>query len=526
MRKCAWLCLLWAVASTSAAEPVPPPGAVVLRVRFGMKDQEPTDWSGTIAVTPGRVLDIRGWRWTPADFAEGNAWTVQTRRLPPMDSVQRKRVEEGKITMPIGDNGVVITLADTQPSSDIEIAAKPGTVAFKLSEIPYGQRLQRLEGNLEIERAPAVMPIAQTDADEDCPSAVVGKDGTLYVAHVAFMRGQDFLKGRERVATPEQPNVAPWPNAPAPRIIAKPEDFDYLAQKTGGEQVWLRPCKNGAWGDPIAVTDAGGEFYKTALAVDGTGRVWVFYSAHLNADANGDHGNWESLARSVAPNGQLSPVVNISNAPGPDFAPAAATDADGKVWVTWMAGRGASFDIFAAQQSGDRFSTPLPIAATNANEWDPAIAADKRGNLAIAWDSYQKGDYDVYLALRGVGGKFGEPMPVAATLNFEVRPSLAYDGEGQLWVAWEQGDENWGKDFGPLKKQGIAIFQGRSLGVKVLRNRTEWLAPPDVMLAMPNLPRVGGRAGQAGKAAKAPPGKGQLQQAAPSFPRLATDAQG
>ena len=511
----------------TAAEPPVPADAVTLRVRFGMKDTAPTDWSGNIKVTPGRVVSIRSWRWTAADSAEGSAWTVATRKLLAMDSVQKQKVAEGKLVMPFGDNGVIITLADTHPSSEIEIAfaGKPDPVKFKLSAIPYGQRLQRWQNNLEIERCPAVAPLAETDADEDYPAAAVAKDGTVYVAYVAFTRGKDFLKQRESLATPEVTPKKTGPNAVPPRIIAKPADFDYLAEKTGGDRVWLRVRKNDVWGDPIAVTDGATEVYRPALAVDGNGRLWIFYSAQLGADVNGDHGNWELLARSFS-NGQLGAILNISNASGPDFLPATATDSGGNVWVTWMGGHGTSFDIFAAKQEGEKFSAPITIAATDADEWDPAIAADAKGNLAIAWDTCQKGDFDVYVALRGADGKFGPSLPVAATLDFEVRPSLTFDGGGALWIAWEQDGENWGKDYGPLKKFGIPIFMnGRTLSVKVLRNGNEWLTPPDVMQAMPNLVRVGNRTRKQEPDAK-PSSPSLDKQVAPCFPRLATDTHG
>ncbi|MCX7827509.1 MAG: hypothetical protein N2689_18425, partial [Verrucomicrobiae bacterium] len=194
--------------------------------------------------------------------------------------------------------------------------------------------------------------------------------------------------------------------------------------------------------------------------------------------------------------------------------------------VPWMGGRGQSFDVFAATQDGDKFGAPVAVAATPANEWDPAIAADRKGNVAIAWDTYEKGDHDIYLALRGADGKFGKAMPVVATLNFEVRPSLAYDGEGSLWIVWEQSGENWAKDHGALKKFGIPIFTGgRTLGSKVLRNAVEWLEPPEILAAQP-LPARKGKG--KGKGAQSSGGgtRAARQQMAPCYPRLATDAQG
>jgi hypothetical protein len=511
--------LLSAAALATAAD------TVTLRVRFGMKDTEGQDWSGSVTATPGKVAEIRGWRWTPADKVDGGSWTVKTRPIPVQSRAQREKVDSGK-KMPIGDNGVIITLSDVMPSSEIAIATKPGEVKFKLSDLPYGKRLMRFDGNIEIERAPVAAVIAETAADEDYPAAIADKDGNVYVAYVAFTRGKDFPGTRESVATPEVKQTSEALAARS-RLITKPEDFDYLAQKTGGDQVLLRVRKAGVWSEPIPVSKAGGDVYRPALALDGAGRVWIFYSSHVNPDANLDHGNWELMARCYT-GGKLGKPVNVSNAPGSDFAPAAATDASGKVVVTWMGGRGQSFDIFAAMQDGDKFGAPVAIAATPANEWDPAIAADKKGNVAIAWDTYGKGDHDIYLALRGADGVFGKVMPVAATLNFEVRPALAYDGQGDLWIVWEQSGENWAKDHGALKRFGIPIFTGgRSLGAKVLRNGAEWLQPPEI-LAAPAAPAGKGKGKGKGKkvASAGATTKGQRQQMAPCFPRLATDAQG
>ena len=83
------------------------------------------------------------------------------------------------------------------------------------------------------------------------------------------------------------------------------------------------------------------------------------------------------------------------------------------------------------------------------NAWCPAIAAtaSKPAEVTIAWDTYAKGDYDVY-ARTFHGSAAGEPFPVAATRNFEARPAVAYDGNRRLWVLGSRSGEKWGKDFG------------------------------------------------------------------------------
>jgi hypothetical protein len=470
--------------SASAAE------QVGLRIRFGMKDKEPTDWSGKIGVSEGKVASIRGWRWNVGDSVEGDSFTVATRRPAAQSGAERAQVAAGN-KLPIQDNGIIVALSDVTDNAEVTLETKPQKETVKLSELRYGQPVLRMEGNIQIERVPVATEFAGTMEDEDYPAAARAKDGTLYVAYVSFKHGKGFEDVRERPATPESGPVTPPGGGGGPvKMINKPEDLDYLATPAGGDQILVRVRdKSGKWGGPIAVTDRKQEVYRPAVAVDGQGTPWIFYSAHVDADKNLDHGNWELMAVKFpggeAKAAELQPI-NVSKAEGADFMPAATTDSQGRVWVTWVGGREQNFHIFTAHQDGEKFSEAQRVSQAKGNEWEPSIAADAKGNVAVGWDTYEKGDYDVYVATSGSDGKFAKPEPVAATLGFEVRPSLAYDKDAKLWIAFEQSGDQWGKDFGPLKKKGIPLYQtGRSIAVRVRDGEGKWFAPPDIMEAMP-----------------------------------------
>jgi hypothetical protein len=109
-----------------------------------------------------------------------------------------------------------------------------------------------------------------------------------------------------------------------------------------------------------------------------------------------------------------------------------------------------------------KFSTPVTVSSSQANEWNPAIAADGTSRVTIAWDSYRNGNYDVYMRTAS-SGLWGAEIPVAASARYEAYPSLAYDPAGRLWVAYEQGGERWGKDFGAYDTTGLALYQGRAV---------------------------------------------------------------
>src|SRR5205807_5234034 len=103
------------------------------------------------------------------------------------------------------------------------------------------------------------------------------------------------------------------------------------------------------------------------------------------------------------------------------------------------------------------------------NCWHPAIAADNTGRVAVAYDRYRDGDYDVYVAV--FSGKNGarKEFPIAASPKAELRPSVAFQEE-RLWIAYEEAPEKWGKDSGALALgKGNPLYSDRSVRVVCLQ---------------------------------------------------------
>ena len=61
-------------------------------------------------------------------------------------------------------------------------------------------------------------------------------------------------------------------------------------------------------------------------------------------------------------------------------------------------------------------------------------------------------------------------QPIAASPRFEARPSACYDAKGRLWIAYEEGPENWGKDFGALQDGGNPLYNARAVRVVCLED--------------------------------------------------------
>src|SRR5205823_1481132 len=132
-----------------------------------------------------------------------------------------------------------------------------------------------------------------------------------------------------------------------------------------------------------------------------------------------------------------------------DVSPVSAIDSNGRVWVAWQGARRNVFRILERHQdSSGKWTAEQTVSVQNDNCWTPAIAATAKGSrVAIAWDTYNKGDYDIWVR-EFSSGKPGEDQPVANSDKYEARPALAYDLDGRLWISYELSGPTWGKDWG------------------------------------------------------------------------------
>jgi hypothetical protein len=415
--------LLLLVSSARAQTPA------AFRVLFGVNDSLVTRWDGSIKVTQAGQYSLEPWRFETTDKVDGDLFRFSS----------RPGTNTGSGQLPLA-NGFILTAKAVGDSSEFSFSTAQGAFSFRASEVPYGGGIYKLAGRVYVDRVPVTARLTDTPEEEDYPALAAGANGDVWLAYIQFHHSLDA--DRIRATPPEMP-----------------KDFKLYAEPTGGDQVWARKFAAGQWGESIAVTPAGKDCYKAAVAVDGNGRAWVIWSENQG-------GNFEIFARAVDASG-AGEQEQISKESGADIDPVAATDASGKVWIAWQGWRNGIAAIYAAHQDGKGFSKPVKISNSNQDEWDPAIAADKSGRVAVAWDSYRNGNYDVYARTYSANA-WGEEIPIAATARYEAYPSIAFDGTGRLWIAYEEGGRGWGKDFGAYSTTGVALYQGRLIRLRGL----------------------------------------------------------
>ncbi|HEV2695971.1 MAG TPA: hypothetical protein VG347_23995 [Verrucomicrobiae bacterium] len=435
------------------------------RLRLGLNDKAPTNWDGSVTVSPGRVVAISGWRFTAADSTDGtNSWQAATRPAvgPRRANNPRRAAQNARPNAPLNDNGVLLSLTGVTADSVVQVKTLQGDFSFKVSEAPYGKILDELDQAVEVERTASAVTLTDGKTDDDYPSAVVAADGTVFTTYTSFTPGLDRDSRAKR-----------WETAP--------DDLSFLAKAPGGDQLWLRAVDGPRAGDAIAVTETGRDIYKSSVTVDGAGTVWIFWSENTayKPYPNDPQPNFDIWARSFK-DGKLGEPVQISTSSENDIWPVAATDAKGHVWVAWQGARNQIFRIFERHQDDAGWTAERQVSTQSRNSWAPAIAAGSAkagGRVAIAWDTYEKGDYDVWLREFDTAGKPADARPVANTPEYEARPALTYNPDGSLWIAYELSGESWGKDFGGLvQNKGIPLYRDRQIGLAVLKDG-QWQQP-------------------------------------------------
>lgn len=472
-----FLCFLLSLSNLAFAEDIG------LLIQLGLTDKEATAWDGSIKVTPGEVQEIAGYRFEGKDKIEGKtSWILSTR---PAAAQKGRSNNPRKIGMakraaqnlgPIQENGIFVRLHEVTPESMVEVTTKQGTFSFKLGDVKDGDPLDLLDNRAAIQRTAVLgRKMSAERTDDDFPAMAFGKDGAGFLVYQSFTPGIDRDERAKR-----------WD--------IEPEDLSYLNKPTGGDQIWLQLREGTAWKDErIAVTEPGRDIYKSAVAVDGQGTAWITWAERVE-------GNFDIFTRSFA-KGKLGDITNLSKTAGNDISPVATTDAAGHVWIAWQGAKDSLFAIHSSHQTDAGWSEIVTLSNNTGNCWQPSISAGANG-VAVAWDCYDKGDYDVWL-WQSIDGK---TQPVANSTLYEARPSLTYDKEDALWIAWEKSGATWGKDWGAYDGQdGIGLYRDRQIGLAVLK-KGQWMEPQGALAdALPGAKPRGKKGKARGADATTPP---------------------
>ncbi len=283
------------------------------------------------------------------------------------------------------------------------------------------------------------------DTQVDFPAACAASDGTLWVAAIAYDGKADT--------------------------------------------VCIAPLTADGFGAPQVLAGPGSMHRPRLVAVEGNAVLCVWSELR--------NGQWDLMGRKVVDGKPQPGTVAIAAGAGNNIFPDMAVAKDGCIWVVWQSLHGGSGDILACQSTtgGTSWSPPIEVTTDAAGDWEPEVAVSARGEALVVYDSYGKGNYDVWLARLTAAG-VAQRISVAATARHEARASVAVSADGgTAWVAYEDGVERWGKDLGSeWRKQGGGLNYDRHAylaRVDLLSGAVD--RTPDLARVIPKLAGTGGK---------------------------------
>lgn len=421
------------VAATAAlAAPQASPGTYplqALNIEFGVKDHEATQWDGSVAISTGEIVKLRGHHFTAdASLGPDNSWVASTTEWVGYGGGMHPNELPDSHSTRVMTIGVTVYYRGPK-EAELKVTTEQGDFSFVIGDVPASAPLHLLASRVEVFRVPPVEHLTTAEYEDDYPSVTVDSGGVVSVAWIVY--------------------------------------------RDEADQVFLRQRKGSAWSEPVTVTEKPGDLYGTAVAADGRGRLWVVWS-----ERNGE--NWHLKARSLRGN-SWSSVETLTSGVGNNLFHRLAAGPKGNLHLVWQSARRSRSDIYYMSRTGGAWSKEInlsdPRKEQRANDWNPDVAIDSKGSAWVGWDTYDGRSYNI--RMRPVrNGKPGKLLRVTDTPRFHAHPSLAVDDRDRVWVAYDEAEENWAKDTGFLITGGAGIYQSRQIRIAIF-DGSKWLEPRD-----------------------------------------------
>ena len=226
----------WSQSAPLQSSGAPAAGLTTFRIVFGALRERSADYSGSISLSGGKLLQIAPWRFFGGDAVQPpGKWKLTIKRtlLESQPDQPRPLSTPGQIPM-LAEAGVTITV-DAPATSTARITTAQGAFEVRLSDLDSGRTLSFLDGDVLVHRTPTPQQISRpADGQNDYPSLAVARNGTVWVAWQAY--------------------------------------------KDLGDQVFARHSTPTGWSEPFRLTDTKGDVFHTAVGEDGQGRIWVVWS--------------------------------------------------------------------------------------------------------------------------------------------------------------------------------------------------------------------------------------------------------
>lgn len=201
-------------------------------------------------------------------------------------------------------------------------------------------------------------------------------------------------------------------------------------QEGNGECIYTRLFDGETWSDKIKLSGSG-LAYRPVAALDSLGKVHIAW-------AEFEDGSWNVYWAVMTNRIWSSPTLITTT--GADYFPSIDCDSRGKTWIVWSSYRNGVYDIFGRVFDGDAWGHEFRITNHGAS-YRPNVVCDEHDKAWIGYDRFDLDlrQYNTYvLSVNGNSHETSHPMLLSRDSqiwNSDV--SLALDGKGRLWAAWQ-----------------------------------------------------------------------------------------
>src|SRR5215472_15058176 len=167
------------------------------RIVFGEKQEHSLDYSGSIALTAGKVVKITPWRFFGTDAVSGdNQWKLTIKRTQLESQPDEPRPLATPAQMPmLAPAGVVVTV-DAPATAIARVTTAQGPFNFRLLDLQDGHPLVLRDGDVIVQQAPTPQQVSAADGQSDYPSLAVAKNGAVWVAWQTYKDRGDHVYAR------------------------------------------------------------------------------------------------------------------------------------------------------------------------------------------------------------------------------------------------------------------------------------------------------------------------------------------
>ncbi|MEW6737279.1 MAG: sialidase family protein [Acidobacteriota bacterium] len=210
---------------------------------------------------------------------------------------------------------------------------------------------------------------------------------------------------------------------------------DSLVGLAGNEIFYMQSVDAGkTYSKPVKISTNGPVSFNSALAIDGSGNIYITWSS-LTADQTGAD---IFLARSIDRGRTFSAPIKLSSSTQISDMPAIAADKNGNVIVTYVDFATRNFGFFAvlSNNSGVSFAAPMRVSRDAESAQSGYVAFDSKGAAYVVYLDGAASASSVNFAIAADGKRFGTPKIISDSRVPAFFPHLAIDNSDGIYVTF------------------------------------------------------------------------------------------